>query len=82
MTHFITDHQHLLWAQIDAFNASHPVGAPVSFTTGLESSELVHSETVGEAYEEGSRAFVRVKHAAFPVPLTSVKLTNHSQHRW
>lgn len=72
MNTYQTDHMHLLWAAIDAWNADCPPGTPVLFTSGLESSMPVASETTSEAYEDGCRAFIRVKHAALPVPLSSV----------
>lgn len=67
----ITDHQHLLWARIDAFNAACPPGTAVLLTS--EDGHATRTETIGEAYEEGCHAFIRVRHAAAPVPLHLLK---------
>lgn len=72
MNSYQTDHMRLLWASIDAFNAKTPPGSPVTFTSGLDAKPM-RSETIGEAYEDGCRAFVRVRHSAAPVPLAAIK---------
>lgn len=52
-------------------NAACPPGTAVLLTS--EDGHTTRTETIGEAYEEGCHAFIRVRHATAPVPLHLLK---------
>lgn len=73
MHSYQADHQRLVWAAVDAWNAAVPVGTEVQVETGMI-GQPVRTKTAGAAYDEGHRALILVECSQVPVSLSNVKV--------
>jgi hypothetical protein len=73
MHSYTTDHQHNAFAAVDAWNDAHDICAPVTFTSGLDSSIPVQTRTIGAAYMDNSQPMICVECCMTPVRLSQVK---------